>query len=371
MKYIKTALLFAVAIAIAFLAPLFVFAFTPPTQDNGTTAGTISTPITQDNGTTAGTVSTTPTPTTQDNGTTAGTINTPATQDNGTTAGTGSTPATQGNGTTAGTSTTPSGGGNTGGGGRGGGGGIIGIGKVIQISNIQVRLASSSIPTTTLIVGQNYVISWQASAQNVNTTLSLVPISSGSNILIGTTANPSPIGTNKVNWTVPASVTLGNYTLRFTDSGNRITNSPNVYKIVAARSTSSNNSLGIGGGTLPLIGGQASTTPLSGVTEENSASTPLAITQTASVGNAFSNFWGSKYVFWFFILFLIVVTILLVQERRNLNESKNKIPAPAPIIKPTPAPTSNIVSTPKQTPISPISTSTSKPTPNPIPKKYN
>ena len=68
---------------------------------------------------------------------------------------------------------------------------------------------------------------------------------------------------------------------------------------------------------------------------------------------------------------MIVVTILLVQERRNLNESKNKISKPAPIIKPTPAPTTNIVSTPKQTPISPISTSTSKPTPNPIPKKYN
>lgn len=94
MKYTNTAISFAIAFAVAFMA-ISNPSFALTVSDSGTTAGTVATPGTADAGTTAGTIST---PGTADAGTTAGTIPTPATADAGTTAGSVSTetPATPG-----------------------------------------------------------------------------------------------------------------------------------------------------------------------------------------------------------------------------------------------------------------------------------
>lgn len=299
MKYIKIALLSIVIIAVASLAPSFIFALTtaPTTQDNGDTAGSISTPDTQDNGDTTG-ISATPT---QDNGDTTGTVTTPPTQDNGTTAGKDSN---NGN--------TPLGGGPT--------GGSTGSSRPITqiISDIKVTPAGFNIATTNLVRGSIYTISWKSSLQNVNTTLRLV--SNGASILIGTSANPSI--NNTVNWTVPASVALGNYTLTFTDVNNRVTSAPSVYKIVSRSSGTGAKALGTGDGNLSFGGGSGSSTVSPDETEILPEDLQISdeispIDQTAAVGNAFVDFWSNKYILWFFVLLLIIAGILIFQERRD------------------------------------------------------
>ncbi len=336
-----------VIFAMISMAPLFVFAIT--TQDNGETAGISNVLATQDNGTTTGTGSA---PTTQDNGTTAGTSNTPVTQDNGTTAGTGNVPATQDNGTTTGTGSDSSPSGGSGSGKSGTAGGRTSI----QISNIKVTLVGFSIPVTNLFIGQTYAISWSASVQNVNTALNLASISSGSKISIGVSANPNTV--NTLNWIVPVSAALGNYTLYFTDPNNKITNATDVYKIMATRSASSANLFGgTGGGSLSQTG-ESSESANESATEDLTA--PSGVnekvtdeTQTAAAGNAFVNFLSSKYVFWFFIIFLVIAGILLAWERKNQNSYSAEQQNAKPFI-------SQQQNTQVKTPIKPVNTNTEK-----------
>src|SRR3989344_4625802 len=217
-------------------------------------------------------------------------------------------------------STTPSGGNNPGesSGGRGGSRNTTSGTAVQTISEIKVSLAGFNIPTTRLARGSTYTISWRASIQNVNTSLSLVS-TSGAIIPIGTSANGSASGINALNWTVPTSAILGNYTLRFIDSGNRITNAPSLYTIVSRSSGIGAEGLGTGDGNISLgsgagTGAATETTDILPDLSENSEN--LGSDQGASVISAFGGFWN-KYFLWFFILFLIIAVVLLVQGRRN------------------------------------------------------
>src|SRR3989344_1106901 len=217
-------------------------------------------------------------------------------------------------------STTPSGGNNPGesSGGRGGSRTTTSGTAVQTISEIKVSLAGFNIPTTRLARGSTYTISWRASIQNVNTSLSLVS-TSGAIIPIGTSANGSASGINALNWTVPTSAILGNYTLRFIDSGNRITNAPSLYTIVSRSSGIGAEGLGTGDGNISLgsgagTGAATETTDILPDLSENSEN--LGSDQGASVISAFGGFWN-KYFLWFFILFLIIAVVLLVQGRRN------------------------------------------------------
>lgn len=232
--------------------------------------------------------------------------------------------------TTGGTGTpgdTSGGGNGNGGSGRGssGGGRSNRGGEIIRISDIQVTPVGSFTPTTTLTIGRAYVISWKASIQNVNTALNLVSTSiSNSNISIGTSANPSPNGANRVTWTVPAFADFGDYILRFTDPNDRETNAPNVYKIVSASRASLEDFLGTGGGTLPSEGRSSTASGLTAgagevpLEELGDLESGEDTTQTASAISALGDFLN-KYLLWFFILLLIIAGTLMIRERRNMN----------------------------------------------------
>ena len=295
MKYVKIAFLVVVIVAVVVIAPGFSLALPPPV-DSGDSGGgdDLSDPI--DPGDSAG-------------GGGGDDLSDPI--DPGDSAGGGDTTPPPGNG---------NGGGPSGGSRRN----TPSDRSIIQISDIKVMPLGSSIPTTILTIGRTYTISWEASTRNVNTSIDFVPFSLRANIPIGISANPN--SNNTLNWTVPTSTAFGSYALVFTDSNGRATVAPNTYTIVNVFGTTSSSPLGIGGGDLSAIGlGTGSSTdsttpgstedPLAGLESEDLDT--FSTTQTAAAGNAFTDFLGSKYVLWFFILLLIIAITLLMRERRN------------------------------------------------------
>ncbi|MFA6076690.1 MAG: hypothetical protein WC735_01285 [Candidatus Paceibacterota bacterium] len=189
-----------------------------------------------------------------------------------------------------------------------------------NISDIKVTLVGSSVSITNLVRGGTYTISWDASVQNADTSISLVS-SYGSNILIGTSKNAN--GANTLNWTVPTYLALGTYTLRFTDSSNRMTDASNVYRIVSRRSSNAGaEALGTGGGNLIDTDGESSTvspdeTEVLPSEDSQISDETSPVDQTAAVGNAFTDFLSNKYILWFFVLLLIIVGALFFQERKD------------------------------------------------------
>ncbi|HTE49017.1 MAG TPA: hypothetical protein VK675_03870 [Candidatus Paceibacterota bacterium] len=246
---------------------------------------------------------------------------------NGTPVGGGSNVG-EGNGTPVGGGSNADEGGLTGGGGTtptdtggrhsGGSSRVSGGGTVLEISNIRVMPAGSTVATNTLTIGKTYAITWETSRDSAtDTTLVLVSNFFGSNIFVGTGANIK--GINELDWIVPASAALGNYTLNFSYPK---TNADSTYRIIATTSLRIPQTIAR---TVSNAPANVSVSPLPQIVEApvdtfvDTSTTPALTdqTQTAAVSNAFGDFLNNKYILWFFILLLIITGLLMIQERRT------------------------------------------------------
>ncbi len=300
MKYVKNTFLFAMlAVAIA-LAPNFSVALTTVDPGDSTLSGnSLPDPV--------------------DPGTSADSPNLPGTVDPGTSADSGNNnvPDTVDPGTSADGSDS----------GNGRNGRNNSQENAIQISNIKVTPAGSSVATTTFIKGQTYTISWSASEQNENTAINIVS-TLGANTLVGVSSNPDT--NNTFNWTVPASIAIGDYMLVFTDSDNRVTNASDLYRVTAATTLTNNSGTPI---TRNPSSTQSPNNSVDGAEGEEESELPLVVgadeeginaeSQLASAGSASG---ASKYFLWLLILLVIIGGILLVRE--HINKNPNTPPKP-------------------------------------------
>jgi len=200
---------------------------------------------------------------------------------------------------------------------------------VTQISNIKVTPVGSSASTTTLVRGNSYTVNFESPNSNGKTTVDLVNTTSGVSILIGTKDNVN--GINSLNWTVPNSSAVGNYMLRFTDSGNNSTVAVDLYRIATATTatgTTPGASPRTGSGSSNLGTGESDRSNGSNSSDDSIEETPLITTtdendnrnddesQTASVIGGIGGFLG-RNIPWFILILIIIGGILGYRQHLN------------------------------------------------------